>query len=115
MTYWDLKVVLITGGSAGFGKILAQAFARRGANVVITARGEAQLNQAAVEIGPKATAIAGDITADDQVQQVLSRTIEKFGRLDALVNNAGRSVREAIAETTAAQFQELLDVNFLAT
>jgi short-subunit dehydrogenase len=115
MTYWDSKVVLITGGSAGFGKVLAQGFARRGAEVVITARGESQLNQAAAEIGPKATAFAADITADDQVKQLVSRTIEKFGRLDALVNNAGRSARGVIAETSAAQFQELLNLNFLAT
>ena len=49
--YWDSKVVLITGGSAGFGKVLATEFARLGAEVVITARGESQLNQAAAEIG----------------------------------------------------------------
>jgi NAD(P)-dependent dehydrogenase (short-subunit alcohol dehydrogenase family) len=114
MAYWNSKVVLITGGSSGFGKVLASEFARCGAEVVISARGESQLNQTAAEIGPHVAGFAADVTRDDQVKDLFDRTIAKFGRLDALINNAGRSARGEVAETTAAQFQELLEVNFLA-
>src|SRR5687767_159659 len=100
MSYWNSKVVLITGGSSGFGKVLAFEFDRLGAEVVITARGESQLHQTAAEIGANVTAFAADVTRDDQVRALIERTLAKFGRLDALINNVGRSARGAIAETS---------------
>lgn len=113
MAYWDGKVVLITGGSAGFGKALAIAFAQHGARVVITGRDEARLSAAVAEIGAQATGIAADVRRDDQVQHLFSRTISELGRLDVLVNNVGQSARGAVAETSAVQFQELIELNFL--
>ena len=113
-TYWKDKVVVVTGGSTGLGKAIAGVFAARGAQVVIAARRADVLAAAAEELrsqGRDVTVVAADITRDDDVQRLFAKTIERFGKLDVLVNNAGRSMRSAISETTAEDFRELLDLN----
>lgn len=114
---WSGKVVVVTGGSAGLGKAIAEAFASRGAGVVIAARRADLLAKAAEELKAKGldvSAVAADITRDDDVARLFAKTIERFGRLDVLVNNAGRSMRRQVGETTADEFRELLDLNFVA-
>jgi short-subunit dehydrogenase len=117
MGYWQDKVVLVTGGSAGFGKVIARSFAQRGSKVVIAARDALKLSGTAEEFcsaGLSATAFSADITQQDQVEVLFSKVIEQHGRLDVLVNNAGRSARGAALDTTAEQFRDLLDLNFLS-
>jgi short-subunit dehydrogenase len=107
MSPWQDKSCLITGGSAGLGLALGQALAERGARVVLVARRQGPLDAAVAQItarGGRATAIAGDAAIQADV-----------GRLDMLCNCAGRSTRAAVLDTTPADFQELLDVNFFAT
>jgi NAD(P)-dependent dehydrogenase (short-subunit alcohol dehydrogenase family) len=116
-TFWQGKVVLVTGGSAGLGKALASAFAAAGASVVLAARRAEPLQAAAEELrreGREALAIAADVTQQADVDRMVSETIERFGRLDVLVNCAGRSSRGAVLDTTPEQFRELLDLNFIA-
>ncbi|GAF78914.1 unnamed protein product, partial [marine sediment metagenome] len=118
MSRWQDKVVLITGGSAGLGRALAEAFARGGAQVVIAARTEGPLQDAARQIesaGGRCEAVAADVLNDEDVERLVRNVVEKHGRLDVLVNAAGRSARGAIADTSVDDFQELLDLNFLAT
>ncbi len=136
MPNWNNKTVLVTGGSSGFGKFIAQAFVQRGATVVITARDAPRLEAAAREIGRQAPpgsagaspshsdragegrgrviAIAADVTRDDDVRRLIEQTVAQTGRLDVLVNNAGRSDRGAAIETSLDDFRELLELNFLA-
>ena len=86
------KVAVITGGNSGIGEATAKLFAREGATVVITARREGELRRVADEItaaGGKCVYIPGDVTVTADVDNVMDRTAELFGRIDILVNNAG--------------------------
>ena len=117
MSYWQDKVALVTGGSAGLGLAIAEAFVARGAKVVVAARGAERLTAAAEKLsaaGGQAVAIPVDITRQDQVDALFDRTLERFGRLDVLVNNAGRSSRGEALATAPEDFCELLDINLIA-
>src|SRR5262245_4171210 len=113
--YWSGKVVIVTGGSSGLGRALAEAFARSGADVVVAARSIERLESAAVELrgfGTRVAAIAVDVTRQEQVDSLIEQTVAQFGRLDVLVNNVGRSTRGALADTSAEEFAALMDINF---
>ncbi|HEX3655796.1 MAG TPA: SDR family oxidoreductase [Pirellulales bacterium] len=117
MGYWQGKVALVTGASSGLGLEIARAFSAAGAQVVLAARGAGPLESAAEQLraaGGQALAIAADITRDDDVARLFEQTLERCGRLDVLVNNAGRSGRRAVLDTTPDDFQQLLDLNLLA-
>lgn len=117
MTFWQGKVVVVTGGSRGLGKAIAEEFAASGAQVVIAARRAETLAAVADEFqdkGHPVAAVAADITRQEDVERLFSQTVERFGRLDVLVNNAGRSMRRKIADTTAEDFRELLELNVVA-
>ena len=111
---WHNKVCLITGGSSGLGLSIAKAFAERGAKVVITARRPDVLQQVAAKLGPNVTAIAADVTLQDDVDRLREAVIASHGHLDLLCNCAGRSTRSAVLDATVEDFQQFLDVNFLA-
>jgi short-subunit dehydrogenase len=114
---WKGKVAIVTGGSSGLGRAIALALAERGANVVIAARGAEKLEQAAAELragGAQVLAVPTDITRQQDVERLLAATLERFGRLDMLVNNAGRSARGEVLATTAEEFVELMDLNVIA-
>ena len=116
MSYWQEKVVIVTGASRGFGKVLAGSFAEAGASVVLAARGGEPLEAAAEGArrrGGQALAVPTDVTDQSQVEAMIAATIEQFGRIDALVNNAGRSPRGDLAHTTAEDFGELMELNLL--
>ncbi len=115
-SYWEGKVVLITGASAGFGAVLAEVFAAAGARLVLAARGKTRLDEVARRLeGRRAEVLATptDITDQEQVVRLVAQGVERFGGLDVLVNNAGRSTRANIGDVGAAEFQELLELNFL--
>jgi len=117
MPYWTDKTALVTGGSAGLGLAIARALVGAGAKVTIAARDEARLAAAAQSLsaaGRTCRAISADVTRQSDCERLVSQTIADCGRLDLLVNCAGRSGRGEIASTTADQFAELLDVNFLS-
>jgi uncharacterized protein len=116
MSYWKDKVVLVTGGSRGLGRIIADAFGAAGASVVIAARQDATLQQAAAEmrsLGREILGIPADITRQKDVDRLFEQTLARFGRLDVLVNNAGRTMRGKALDTTPEQFRELMELNFL--
>src|SRR3954452_14987466 len=88
----DRLVVVVTGASSGIGRATAQAFARRGAAVVLAARRAEMLEDAArecVELGGAALAVPTDTTREDQVEELGRRALERFGRIDVWFNNAG--------------------------
>lgn len=118
MAYWQGKVALITGGSAGLGKALANAFAEAGASVMLAARDAEQLHTAVSELtdaGHAASGFTADVTKRDEVDSLLTATINEFGQLDCLVNNVGRSTRGNALDTSADEFRELLELNFIST
>lgn len=118
MAYWTDKVAVVTGGSAGLGRVLGESLAAAGARVVLAARNAERLEKAAAAItarGQTAIAVPTDVTDDAAVSALMERTIAEYGRLDLLVNCAGCSDRGHALETSPARFAELLDLNFLAT
>jgi NAD(P)-dependent dehydrogenase (short-subunit alcohol dehydrogenase family) len=108
------KVVLITGGGTGIGRVCAVLFAREGARVAVAGRRTAPLHQVADEIisaGGEALAIACDVSQARQAEQCVRTAVERFGRLDILVNNAG-ALHVATAEGTSENdWSRLMDTN----
>ncbi|GED17000.1 SDR family NAD(P)-dependent oxidoreductase [Aneurinibacillus migulanus] len=103
------KIVLVTGGSKGIGRAIAKAFHDEGANVVVTARGKEELDEAAHEIG--AFAIPADLTKPDERAGVVRQVVEKFGTIDILINNVGGSNGGAILDTDVRLFEVAMDMN----
>jgi len=117
MAYWTDKAALVTGGSAGLGLSIARALVEAGAKVTIAARDESRLAAAAQTLqaaGQPCDTIAADVTRQADCERIVSQTLSACGRLDLVVNCAGRSGRGEVAATTAEQFAELIDVNFLS-
>jgi short-subunit dehydrogenase len=117
MSYWQGKVALVTGGSSGLGLAIARELCRQGAQVVIAARSADKLAAAGAELvaaGGDVLTVVADIRQQADVEALVSRTVEHFGRLDALFNNAGSSARGAAIDTTADEFAELMDLNLTA-
>ena len=90
------KTVLITGGSSGIGKATALLFARNGANVVITYKennkGAENVAREIKQIGGESLAVQADLINEHEAEKVVEETIKKFGKIDVLVNNAGRYI-----------------------
>lgn len=114
--YWHGKVALVTGSSGGLGRAIAAAFAAAGARVVLAAREPQALQTAAAELevaGSDVLAVQADVTDGESVDALFARAVDHYGRLDVLVNNAGRSTRKAAIDATPEDFQALLDLNLL--
>jgi uncharacterized protein len=117
MSFWQNRVVLVTGGSSGLGRIIADAFAQAGAKVAIVGLEQPQVEQAAKEMqaaGADVLGIHADITRQEDVDRLFAQTLDRFGRLDVLVNNAGRSMRGKVLDTTPEQFRDLMELNLIA-
>ena len=116
MSYWQDKVVVITGGSSGLGFQFAQELSDQRARVVLVARDEARLAAAAETLVEphKALCLAADITNSDEVSQLPSRVIDEFGQVDALINCAGKSSRGELLSTPIKVYRELWELNTLA-
>ncbi len=92
---FDRKVVLVTGASRGIGRAIATAFAARGAQVALNARGADALEQAAAELragGAEALAVAGHAGRSEDAARLVDATLDRFGAIDVLVNNAATNV-----------------------
>jgi NAD(P)-dependent dehydrogenase (short-subunit alcohol dehydrogenase family) len=109
------KVVLITGASRGLGRALALAFAGEGARVVVNARSEESVGPVAKEVeeaGAQILALAADVSKATDVERLVRETVERFGRIDVLVNNAGvLGPRVGIEEYPEDEWRRVLDAN----
>jgi len=94
------KVVVITGASGGIGAELAKQLAARGAKVVLAARRKTELDGVAAGIGEAALAVVTDVTKRGDVEQLYKAALDRFGRVDVWVNNAGRGISRSVAELT---------------
>ncbi len=112
-------VAVITGGSKGIGLGCAKVFARYGCSVTIAARGERDGQAAArsiVDEGGKAVYVRCDVTSEDDVRSLVDGTVERLGRLDCFVNNAGwHPPAMTIDEISVADFEKLLRLNLTST
>lgn len=112
------KAVLITGGSRGIGRAIAHAFADEGAHLAICARGVEQLEATAAELRAKGVTVvpvAADVRKTEDVERFVATAAEQLGRVDVLVNNTGGSRGRGIADTTDAEWQESVELNFFST
>ncbi len=113
------KVVLITGASSGIGRSTAEAFAARGTRVVLAARRKEELAALASEItarGGQATFVVTDVAVAKDVEQMVAHAIQKFGRLDYAVNNAGIEGKFfPVADFPEQEFDRVLDINLKGT
>jgi len=108
------KVAVVTGGNGGIGLGMARGLARAGVRVVIAARDEAKSKDAVKELealGPGARAVATDVTDEPAVRRMVKATLDAFGRLDVLVNNAGTNIRKPPHEVSLAEWRQVLDTN----
>ena len=115
----ETTVALITGASRGLGRAIARAYAQRGIGLILTARNDAELNQAADEL--RATtgvvALAGDVADAVHAERLVSDGLARFGRIDVLINNAselGPSPMVELRDLAAEEFETILRVNLVA-
>ena len=114
----DNKVAIITGGNAGVGKEIAKLFASEGAKVVISARRQQVLEEAAKEIeaaGGTVLCVPTDISKVGDVKNLVSKTVETFGQLDILINNAGIDKIQLSTEVTKKDWDEIINTNLYGT
>jgi NAD(P)-dependent dehydrogenase (short-subunit alcohol dehydrogenase family) len=105
------KVVVVTGASTGIGAAVAVRVARAGGRPVLAARREKELGEAAAACGPDALAIVADVTQRPDVRAVLDRALERFGRVDVWINNAGRGITRPVEALTDEEFDQMMQVN----
>jgi NAD(P)-dependent dehydrogenase (short-subunit alcohol dehydrogenase family) len=108
------QVVVITGGAGGIGSALALECARAGLDVVLADVDERGMREVAAEVakhGRRCVCVATDVRSADSFQALLERTLAEFGRCDVMVNNAGVFHAAPLVETSAQQYQRLIDIN----
>jgi len=108
------RVVIVTGASSGFGERFARVLHEAGASVVMAARRVDRLQTLADEL-PGSMAVACDVTSDDDCKALVDAAVERHGRVDVLVNNAGTSNIATVADETVDQFRSVVDVNLMGT
>jgi NADP-dependent 3-hydroxy acid dehydrogenase YdfG len=112
------RVVAITGASAGIGRATALRLARDGAAIVACARRADRIESLAAEIaaaGGRALPVVADVTRESDMHDLVARAVERFGRLDVMICNAGFAVYGAIDDITPAQMHKLMDINYFGT
>ena len=110
------QVVSVVGASSGIGRITALEFARRGAKVVVSARGESKLKSLVEEIrsfGGEATYIVADVEVFDQVKAIADKTVEVYGRLDTWVHVPAIGIFATFDNTTPEEFKHVIDVDLM--
>jgi len=113
----DGKVVVVTGASSGLGAVFAVACAQAGADVVVAARRVDRLEDTVRKIkaaGREALAVRADVSVEADCQWIVAATMERFGRLDVLVNNAGIGEQHFASKLDTDEFRRVVDVNLTA-
>jgi len=111
----DGRTAIVTGGNRGIGRAIAKGLADVGANVVIANRNEDAGAEAAADITADADvetlAVRIDITSEADVWAMVEEVVDTFGGIDVLVNNAGITYHNSVADKSVAEFQETIDIN----
>lgn len=109
------KVAIVTGGNGGIGLGIARGLASAGSKIVIAARNQAKTAEAKrkieEEFGWPVMGVQVDVRQEQQIQAMVAQVVDKFGRIDILVNNAGLNIRKIPQEYSAAEWDEVLEVN----
>ncbi len=114
MEYWKNKACVVTGGSSGLGRTLAETLVQLGARVAINGRDRPRLSatvSALKDMGGEVISLQGDITEHGFPQQLIAESVEAFGRVDLVCHAAGRSMRGELVSTSREEFEALWRVN----
>jgi short-subunit dehydrogenase len=109
------KVVIITGASSGIGRALAERYAMEGWCLVLAARREERLYELKSKLKTEVLPVKTDVTQEDECKALIKKALEKFGRIDVLINNAGISQRALFKDTDLKVLHRLMEVNFWGT
>jgi NAD(P)-dependent dehydrogenase (short-subunit alcohol dehydrogenase family) len=112
------RVAIVTGGSIGLGRQMAEALAEMGANIVLCARKKERCEKAAEELqklGVKTLALGCDVKNPAEIQQVVDATMAQFGRIDILINNAGTSWGAPVEEMRLEHWNKVIETNLTGT
>ncbi len=109
----DGRTALVTGASSGLGARFARVLAAVGANVVVTARRADRLAELAADL-PSALAVAGDVAVAEDRERIVAESLDRFGRIDVLVNNAGIGQKMSIEEEPLERFRDAMEINVTA-
>lgn len=116
--YFKDKVVIITGASSGIGLASAKLFGSYGSKVVMAARSIEKMQALAPQVSPdpeKVLCVQTDVSVEDDCRRLVEQTVERYGRIDVLVNNAGISMRAMFSDLDLDVLRRLMDVNFWGT
>jgi 3-oxoacyl-[acyl-carrier protein] reductase len=108
------RVAIVTGAARGLGRAIAQRLYQRGASVAVNVRDATRAEALARSLGERALALDGDVTAPDFPERAVNETLERFGRVDILVNNAAYARSTRFPDLSAAEWREALEVNLTA-
>jgi NAD(P)-dependent dehydrogenase (short-subunit alcohol dehydrogenase family) len=111
MTDFTGRVVIVTGAARGLGRAAAERFHERGACVAVNVRDARRAEAVATSLGDRALAVPADLAADGAADEIIARTIDRFGRVDVLVNNAAVAYSTRLRDITPAEWRETLEVN----
>ncbi|GCE09312.1 SDR family NAD(P)-dependent oxidoreductase [Dictyobacter aurantiacus] len=110
------KVVIITGASSGIGLATARLFAQEGAKVALAARSADTLHTIVNELHEQhreALAVPTDMSKKDEIESLVNRVFQQYGRIDILINNAGQAVRGHVADVDIDQFRQIFELNVI--
>ena len=111
---FDGRVAIVTGAARGLGRAAARHLYERGASVAVNVRDIDRAEEVAESLGDRALAVPGDVAAVGKPDEIARRTLEKFGRIDILVNNAAVAETTRFPELSADEWREALEVNLTA-
>jgi len=105
------STALVTGASTGIGKATAEALAEAGANVALAARSEDRIATLAEQLDTDAIAVPTDVRDEDEVAALIEETVERFGGIDLLVNNAGLGRGSSVEELSTSEYRQMMETN----
>ena len=108
------RVAIVTGARRGLGRAAAVRLHQRGASVAVNVRTREHADAAAKEIGVRAVGVPGDVAADGVPDEIARQTLERFGRIDILVNNAALPLSTRFPDVTAEEWRRVIEVNLTA-
>ena len=118
MGYWQDKIVLVTGGSNGLGRVIAETYGAAGAKLAIAGLEPNDVEKTAQEMrasGIEVLPLVADVTKPEDAKRIVDETVAQYGALDVLVNAAGRTHRGYLMQTSLEEFQSLWNLNVMGT
>ena len=105
------KVAIVTGSTKGIGLAIVKRMVNEGASVVINSRSTSDVDAVAEQLGSAAVGMACDVSDPRACERLVDQTVERFGRLDVLINNAGAGILKSVTEMSIEEWRQQIDVN----